>query len=152
MIRKRIVKSLKWIVLFSVFAVLTVLSYLYEKYNAPRFRLTAGCGLIALLSIVASVWSLFDKNIGKISTMTIDDVFAVKKHGCVVVGRINGGMAVGERVIICRRFGGEIKTRINGMEIDQKSVKSAVNTAAALYFKKVSCDEIYKGDVVRYEA
>lgn len=152
MIGKRIIRSLKWTIMFVIFAVLTILSYLYEKDNSSRFRLTAGCGAIALLSIVASVWSLFDKNIGKISTMTVDDVFAIKKRGCVVVGRIDGGMAVGERVTICGRYGGEIKTRINRMEINQKTVKSAINSTAALYFKKVSHENVCKGDIVRYEA
>lgn len=151
MIKKRIIRSLQWLLLFVVFAVFTFLSYLYEKENAARFRLTAGCGVVALISVTASIWSLFDRNIGKISTMTIDDVFAIKKRGCVVVGYIDGGMAVGERVTVCGRYG-EIKARISRMEINCKTVKSAINTTAALYLKKVSHEDVCKGDIIKYEA
>lgn len=152
MMKKRFIRIFKWLAVFVVFAALTVFSFLYEKDNSSKFRLTAGAGAISVLSFVAAVWTLFDKNIGKISTMIVEDVFGIKRRGCVVVGLVNGGMAVGERVTICCKYGGEIKARINGIEIDRKRARAAVDTHAALYFKRVEADKVYKGDVIRYES
>ena len=80
--------------------------------------------------------------------MVVEDVFAMNSGGCVVVGGVHGGFAVGEKVVIVDRAGKEIKTKIGGIEINRKNVRAAADTPVALYFKDIELNEINKGDVV----
>lgn len=150
MIKKRLLRSLKWLALFMIFVPLTVIAFIFERENSFRLPLTAGCGFIALLSIFASIYALFDRNIGKKSTMVIEDIFRLK-NGSVVVGYIKGGMAVGEKVTITSKYRDDTIAKINDIEINRHKKKAAINTYAALYFKHVDADNLYKGDIVIYE-
>ncbi len=150
--KKRLKSGLKWLLLGVVCAILTVVFFKIEKeYGFRRYRFTAGCGLIAVVSLVTGVKQFFDKKVGTVSTLVIEDIFKINPQGCVVVGIVKGTMVAGEKVFIEEQSGNTIKTTINGMEINHKQVKVAVDTPVALFFRNIEPDRIHKGDIISYE-
>lgn len=47
------------------------------------------------------------------------------------------------------RYGGVIRTTINGIEIFRESKPAAVDTPAALYFKAVEPETVFIDDIIR---
>lgn len=145
---KKLKKALKWLLLGVVFGTLTVVFYIIERETGGRYRLTAGCGMITAVCLIAAGWSLTGKMNDQAGMMVVEDVFAMNSGGCVVVGGVHGVLWSGERVVIVDRAGKEIKTKIGGIEINRKNVRAAADTPVALYFKDIELNEINKGDVV----
>uniref|UniRef100_UPI0040577D32 hypothetical protein n=1 Tax=Acetatifactor sp. TaxID=1872090 RepID=UPI0040577D32 len=145
-------RALKWLLVGGIFAILTVVCFAFEtKVGLRRHRFTAGCGIIAVVSFVTGVSQLFDKKVGTVSTLVIEDIFKMNSGGCVVVGTVKGTLAVGEKITIQDLYGNTIKTTIDGMEINRKQTKVATNTPVALLFKHIEPDRLQKGDIVSYE-
>ena len=146
--RKRIFKAVGWLLGGIACAVLTVLFFRIEFGRSRRYSLTVGCGLLTVVCLLAVYWSLTGKMTVRSGKMIVEDIFKMKTGGCVVTGTIQGGFYAGERVRISGRTGEMIRTKIYAIEIRHQKVKSAIDTPAALYLKKVDPEDIRKGSVI----
>ena len=82
--------------------------------------------------------------------MTVEDVFTVSGRGTVVVGKVEEGtVSVGDEVVICRRSGCQ-PARVDGLERFREVVKSArAGEAVGVLLRKVSHDQVERGDILR---
>ncbi len=151
--KKNVLKALKWLLLGVVCAVLTVIFFQLERgERRRRYSLTVGCGMLTVLCLAAAFWSLTGKMDGKPGALIVEDVFGMKSGGCVVVGRVQGALAAGQRVVVAAKDGTETETKIYAIEINRRRAKAAVDTPAALYLKEVEPSGIHKGDRVSSKA
>ncbi len=147
--KKNVLKALKWLLLGVVCAVLTVIFFQLEKEDRRRrYSLTVGCGMLTVLCLAAAFWSLTGKMDGRPGALIVEDVFGMKSGGSVVVGRVQGALAAGQRVVVTAKDGSKTETKIYAIEINGRKAKTAVDYPAALYLKEVEPSGIHKGDRV----
>lgn len=147
--------AIKWLVC-GILAVLVsaVCFNLENAYNVHLNYLIYGSGVVAVVCFISSMMSLLDKKADPgepLGTMIIEEVFPHADKGCVVVGDVQGTMAVGTKVTVTDQSGQSFRTTIKQMEHLKESVEIVTDSPAALFLKHVSPEEIGKGDVVRYE-
>ena len=146
--KKNLLKVVKWLLLGLVFGGLTVIGFQLERGRHWRYSLTVGCAMLAILCLAAAFWSLTGEMDGRPGTLVVEDVFRMKSGGCVVVGRVQGGLASGQRVVVSNAAGTVMETKIYGIEINGRKAKAAVDYPAALYLKETDPSDIHKGDRV----
>ena len=105
--------------------------------------------MLTVLCLLAVVWSLAGRMNTLPGTIIVEDIFKMNSGGCIVTGTVQGGFYVGEKVRITDRMGRTVCTKIYDIEIRKQKAKSAIDTPAALYLKKVHLDSIQKGCIIR---
>ena len=152
--RKRIFNILKYLFLAVVFAVLTVvffrLEYSLDTSGQKKYHLTVGAGMLTVVFLYACVSCFRGKFDRDGYRFVVEDIFAMKSGGCVVVGLVAGSMEVGDRVEVHAQSGNVIRTKIRGIEIRGQAVPGAADTAAAVWLKNVEAEELKPGDVIVY--
>lgn len=147
--KNRILKAVRWLLAGLLCGALTIISFQIEYKASRHYSFTVGCGMLTVLCLLAVAWSLAGRMNTLPGTIIVEDIFKMNSGGCVVTGTVQGGFYVGEKVRITDRMGRTVCTKIYDIEIRKQKAKSAVDTPAALYLKKVHPDSIQKGCIIR---
>ncbi|MEZ5142464.1 MAG: EF-Tu/IF-2/RF-3 family GTPase [Acidimicrobiales bacterium] len=88
--------------------------------------------------------------VGDAFSMTVEDVFVIKKRGTVVTGRVEAGAVhVGDALVV-EGAGGSVPTRCAGIEMFRKKVEVAqVGDTVGLRLDGVDRDQVQSGDRLR---
>lgn len=83
-------------------------------------------------------------------TLAIEDTFALKIGGCVVVGMVDGGtMRMGDKIYVISRGGQMLTTQVGGMEIVGKSVEKAPSGSnVGILLPNLEKAQLNPGDVI----
>lgn len=147
-------KMLKWLLAGIFFLGLGAAAYVFERSKDPgfslnRYRLTSSCLLLGVICLIAAFVLPWKKEPFVPGFLIVEDIFRMNPQGCVVVGYVKGRLRVNETVVIRNRYGGVIRTTIDGIEIFRESKPAAVDTPAALYFKAVEPETVFIDDIIR---
>lgn len=83
-------------------------------------------------------------------TVAIEDTFALKIGGCVVVGMVDGGtIRMGDKIYVISRGGQILTTQVGGMEIVDRSVEKAPSGSnVGILLPNLEKAQLNPGDVI----
>lgn len=83
-------------------------------------------------------------------TLAIEDTFAIKTGGCVVVGMVDGGtMRTGDKVFVISRGGQVLTTQVGGMEAARRSIEEAPSgSSVGILLPDLEKMQLNPGDVI----
>ena len=147
---KRVKKFTGFLVLGIICTIACILFFRYESsQQKSRYRLTVGTAMLAIVFFWGAFTS-FSKKYDRNAIMVIEDIFQMQSGGCVVVGMVQGGFMVHDKVEVTSTYHDNIKSKIDSMEIQGKKTKIAKNCKVAIYLKNIEPSQIHIQDKVIY--
>ena len=148
---KKIKNFIIYLVLGFICLVACIFSVRYElQQQGSRYRLTVGTAALTILFFVAAFTSFSKKN-ERNAVMIIEDVFSMNSGGCVVVGVVQGGFMIHDKVEVMTSNGETIKSKIYSMEIQNRKVNIAKDCKVAIYLKDIEPSKLHTQDKVVYK-
>jgi len=84
-------------------------------------------------------------------SLVVEDVFAIKRRGCVVIGKVlDGTFRVGDRVQIVWHDERCVESAISGIEKSRTTIDIAqTDDYVGLLLQGIGNNDVHRGDVVR---
>ncbi len=143
--------KLKWLAIGLVCLAGAFLLHPLERQWSVRCILTWGLGIMSCVAFVALFMEFFGKDKFVKGEMRIEEVIPLKKHGCKVVGRLDGRLIIHEPIVIRDRNGNTLRAKVDGIEVVQTRRSAAVDAPVTLLLKSVSPDAVHPNDVISNE-
>lgn len=148
---KRVKNFISYLVLGLICVIACIFFFQYEaEEQGGRYRLTVGAAALAALFFWAAFAS-FSKKYDRNAVMIIEDIFSMNSGGCVVVGMVQGGFMIHDKVEVMTSNGETIKSKIYSMEIQNRKVNIAKDCKVAIYLKDIEPSKLHTQDKVVYK-